>query len=200
MLIVVLAACLCGTVDPPQEGERSVLRTEREAAAASIMPVRALRKNAVLVEIGLNTLVGAGLQYSRNFTPFITLDTGFGLGFQSMKTGLRLRGNFLTSDFTPFVAAGVMYATASPRVLETSDRGNLIAYQIRPSAFAQGTLGLSWTTRSGFSMLAGLGWAQLLRHSNVSIKAGTPTGNQMDRLTFSAGSGPTGELAMGYSF
>jgi len=175
--------------------------TEQQMTAPiAIVPIRALRKNTMGVEVGLNTLVGAGLHYSRSVTPHLNLETGFGLAFQSVKVGLRARANFLASDFTPFVAAGIMYGTGTLGTLQTSDRGNLIAYKIERSPFAQGTVGLAWTTRSGFCMQTSLGWAQLLRPNNVLIKAGTPTANQVERLTFSAGSGPTGSLALGYSF
>jgi hypothetical protein len=196
MVFWAAALSVASLVDPAEAPHRD----QQMTAPIAIVPVRLLRKNTLGVEVGLNTLVGAGLHYSRSITPHLNLETGFGLAFQSVKVGLRARANFLASDFTPFVAAGVMYGTGTLGVLQTSDRGNLIAYKIERSPFVQGTLGLAWTTRSGFCMLTSLGWAQLLRHNNVVIKAGTPTQNQLERLTFSAGSGPTGSLALGFSF
>lgn len=200
MLTTIAAVVLCGqlvsyTPEPPMAQAH-----QQEALSTAIVPVRSLRKNTVGVEVGINSLVGVGMQYSRSITPYFNLETGVGLSFQQVKVGLRGRANFLASDFTPFVAAGLMYGTGTPGVLQTADRGNLIAYRIDRSPFVQGTLGLAWTTRAGFSMLASLGWAQLLRSQNVIIHAGTPTGNQAERLRFSAGSGPTGALAIGYSF
>lgn len=171
-----------------------------QAGPAVVTPVRAVRKNTLGIEVGLNTLVGAGLQYSRSLNPHLNLETGVGLSFQSVKAGLRLRANFSAAEFTPFVAAGLMIGSGTAGTQVTSDRGNPIAYRVLPSPFVQGTFGCAWTTRSGFSMLAGVGWAQLLRANNVVVTRGTPTANQMERLAFSAGSGPTGALTMGYSF
>jgi len=198
MVMVLLAAALSvASLVYPQESAHA---EQHMTAPIAIVPIRLLRKNTIGVEVGLNTLVGTGLHYSRSVTPHVNLETGFGLAFQSAKVGLRARANFLASDFTPFIAAGLMYGTGTLGALQTSDRGNLIAYHIERSPFVQGTMGLAWTTRSGFCMLVSLGWAQLLRHSNIVIRSGTPTANQLERLTFSAGSGPTGSLTMGYSF
>lgn len=164
--------------------------------------VRNLRRHVLYAEAGWNTLAGVGILYTRHLSARMALDAGLGLSGQMAKIGLRARANLSREPLTPFVGLGFLYGTGNTalRARDTTDRGNGISYTVDRSPFVQGSVGLAYTTLQGLGLLATLGWAQLLRQDNVTIRRGTPTRYQQERLRLTAGSGPSLGLALGYSF
>ena len=64
----------------------------------------------------------------------------------------------------------------------------------------QGTVGLSWQNRQGFSLMGMLGWTQLMRSRNVKVVSGDANDAERDRLKVVFGSAPTVALNIGYAF
>ena len=199
--------CFAGAAGAPMSSALGVVAPDPRTIVAheplpelAPIPVRTLRRNVLGGEIGWNTLAGAGEQYSRHLSPYFSLDAGLGICGQAAKLGLRARANLTAASLTPFVGLGLLYGTGTPKPLAIGDRGNIISYKVDRSPFVQATTGLAWATHQGFSLLASIGWAQLLRRDNVRIKGGTPTRHQLDRLRLAAGSGASLGLALGYSF
>src|SRR5687768_11147304 len=80
-----------------------------QETAASQGPIRAQKKLMVGAELGWNGLAGLGLNASYHVLPWLSVDAGVGLSSFRVKTGIRARANLLTSELTPFVAAGFLY-------------------------------------------------------------------------------------------
>lgn len=183
----------------------------------SYRPVRERRPVSIGAEVGFNGLGGLGLNVGYNLTPHWSLDAGGGFGLPGARLGVRGRYNFLTSNWTPFVGLGVNYLIAMDRSIEATrdmqqsavdalsqhgQQHNVKAtYHVQSAPFGSAMLGMSYQARNGFSMLAGLGWSQLLdRSSNVVITQGSLNKSERRALDLLVGSGPIASATFGYSF
>lgn len=162
---------------------------------------RLLRPWLVAGEFGINGLTGIGVNVGYNFNSHLSLDAGAGTSTQLARIGVRLRYNLFKANLTPFLGAGFLYGFGTPYDIETTFQNNAVRYRIEHAPMAQGVAGLAWTHNRGFTLLASLGWVQLVTSgSNVRILSGRPTAIQKKNLDFMGGSGPVAALSIGYSF
>lgn len=173
-----------------------ILPTQPERA------VRRVRRLAVMGETGWNSLSGWGATLTFHAHPHVSFDLGAGFALVGNKVGLRARANLLKSNFTPFIGVGGMLASGlgdkdSPQ--ESIKTDNVTVF-VRPSAFLQGVVGVDWTSRNGFTLVAATGYAWSLNGRNWRVASGTPTDNEREAFNVVFGSGPVFSLAMGYSF
>jgi len=164
--------------------------------------VRRTRRLAVLGEIGWNSLSGWGANLTFHAHPHVSLDLGAGFSVVGNKVGLRARANLLKSPVTPFIGVGGMLASGlgdkdSPQ--ENIKTENVTVF-VRPSAFAQAVVGVDWTSRGGFTLVAATGYAWLIGGRNWRVASGTPTDEEREAFNVIFGSSPVVSLAMGYSF
>ena len=212
MLYALILSSLLG------QGQVSTSPSEAEVehhdvlAPIQVIPTRTLRKNILGLELGWNSLTGLGLLYSRNIVPHFALDASAGVSLmRGGEFGLRGRYNILTGNLTPFIGLGFLYGTGWPNsidktteVQEDGNKRNAVDYRVKVdrSPLAQGTVGLSWQNRQGFSLMGMLGWTQLLRASNVKIEDVEKVTDKSDKdaLKMAISSGPTIALNIGYAF
>jgi len=179
-------------------------------APIQVIPTRTLRKNILGAEIGWNSLTGLGLLYSRNIVPHFALDASAGVSLaRGGEFGLRGRWNILTGNLTPFIGLGFLYGTGWPNPLDKKDvqDGDKVvqySFKVDRSPMAQGSVGLAWQNRHGFSLMGMLGWTQLMRASNVKLVQEHNnyqfTKSDEDALKMVISSGPTIALNIGYAF
>lgn len=170
-------------------------------APIHVAPVRSLRPMTIAVEAGVNNTSGLGLQLGYHFNPLFAVEVGGGLSVHAAKVGAQARLNLMKTDVTPFVAAGVNYGFGTPKPFSITDRGNRIAVKTDHALAASAVGGVSWVSRSGLTLKASAGWAQLLqKESPLLIKQGVPTARQDKWLKRATGNGPVVALALGYSF
>ena len=150
-------------------------------------------------EVSHHGLSGIGVNIWYQLTPHIALDGGVGAASTVAKLGARVRYNFLTDDFTPFVAAGVSVGTGSfGKILEDEHVVLNARYSLGVSPYAQALAGVAYQNSWGFSVLAGLGWSHLLVRSNLYWQA-APLPKQRHDLPPTVGSGPLAMLAIGFA-
>jgi len=173
---------------------------EEPPATDSAIPIRAQRRFVIGGEVGWNALGGLGLNLMYRPMPYLSLDAAGGLSGVGWKTGARVRVNPLTSAWTPTLGVGVMYGlgTGSAKVESTVD-GNTVGLKVKPSTYLQFVGGAEYCGTSGFTFLATLGYAHLLK-DNVEITQGTPTEEQKDGFKTAFGSGLEVGLTLGYAF
>jgi hypothetical protein len=169
--------------------------------AAQAEAIRTKRPLALTGELGWNGLSGLGPVLSYHMVSNLSVDAGLGLAATGIKGGFRLRGNLLTSNFTPFAAAGLLYGvgTGEAATSLTTD-GNTITYRVKGSPYAQIVAGLEYIDDGGFTFMATLGYAKLLQSSNYVITEGEPTKVQQNALDLALGSGAVVSVAFGYAF
>lgn len=183
----------------------------------TLKPVRARRPFMVGAEAGLNSISGLGLVASYSFNPHFSLDAGGGYTLDGARAGLRGRYNFFTRNWTPFVGLGASYLYASQstnRFGSTAGPGpsgksnspqdahwNGYGVAVQSAPFGTATTGLSYMGDSGFSVLASIGWSQLLdRKSNIVVTQGALSTQARREAQLAHGSGPVAALMLGYSF
>ena len=170
-------------------------------ASADAAPVRAQRRIAILGEAAWNGLAGVGPGVAWHVTPRLSLDAAMGASAVGQKVGARVRVNLFESKVTPFVGAGLMAAGGTGgKEVELVNEGNTVVIDLKPSAFAQFVAGIDLTGRGGFTMLAMIGWAELLGKDNVHIRSGIPTPAQQQAMDAAYRSGPVLGFAFGYTF
>jgi len=165
-------------------------------------PVRALRRIALLGELGWNGLAGFGAIVTYHAHPHLSFDLGAGLAAVGGKLGLRARYNVSTKSVTPFLGMGIMGATgfdAPTRDIGDDDNSEL-NIELRPSAFLQAVAGIDWTSPGGFTLIGGVGYAWLITGDNVVILTGEPTEEEKQGLDALFRSGVVISIAIGYSF
>lgn len=191
------------------QGQVSAAPTELEMehhdvlGPIQVIPTRTLRKNIISAEAGFNGLSDLGLLYTRNVVPHFAFDLGAGVARRGGEFGVRGRYNLLTNTLTPFIGLGVMYGTGLPDPIDFKKRdSDEVKYsaKIDRSPMVQGTVGLSWQNRQGFSLMGMLGWTQLLRARNVKVISGDANDSERDRLKVVFSSAPTVALNIGYAF
>lgn len=182
---------------------RAKKRAKPASAKKPPLPIRADRRLALLGELGWNGLAGFGAIVSLHATPHISFDLGAGLAAVGGKLGLRTRYNFSEKRVTPFVGVGIIGATgfeAPTRDLAANDDDSELNIELKPSAFLQTVAGIDWTARSGFTLIAALGYAFMLTPDNVVIITGVPTEEEKKGLDIVFRSGIVISIAIGYSF
>jgi len=164
--------------------------------------VRAERRIALLGELGWNGLAGFGPVLTFHVLPEWSLDLGAGLALVGWKVGLRTRYNFLRSNVTPFIGAGVLGASGfdTPSQNMFGSNQNEVNVKIHASAFLQTVAGVDWTSPDGFTLVGALGYAFLLSGDNVEVITGEPSAEQERALDAFFRSSIVLSLALGYSF
>ncbi len=159
-------------------------------------PVREARPVTLSGELGWNGLAGSGLLLSWSPHPHISIDGGVGYSVAGPKVGLRGRYNLLKSNATPFIGLGMGQAFGS--FGEVDMRGYTI--KVDDHLSAQATVGLSYVSADGFSLLAGVGYAMPLQDETYKIVKSSIDRSERDILNTLLGSGPVLSIALGYSF
>lgn len=125
-------------------------------------------------ELGWNGLSGLGVNFSYHPDPHLALDTGAGLSLTGWRVGFRVRGNLLTGEWTPFLGAGLSYATGlGEQDIELESKGEKAKLRILPSPFLQIAGGVNYTGREGFVFTATTGYSVLLRDHNTTYRSGS---------------------------
>ena len=165
-----------------------------------VIPVESVRQErpfTVGAEMGWNSLSGVGLAASYNLHWRFSLDSALGLSAAGYKVGLRGRYNFIPGNLTPFVGAGVSYATGTlGKVKLDGANGSRYSMSAAPAAFVQGVAGLSWVTDGGFSLLASAGYAY---RAGKAPRTSGASAVQQDAANVLLGSGPVVSLGLGYA-
>jgi hypothetical protein len=203
MHYALILAAMLGQASPVAQVPTTMgLSTSEVLAPITVLPSRTLRKNSISIESGYNSLVGTGFVYSRNIHPHFTLDTGVGFSLRGGQVGLRGRYNLLKSNVTPFVGLGVMYATGIKGDAQVKDDARDVDYiaTLDQSVLTQGSLGVSWQTRHGLSLLGMVGYTPLLTGPNFKVKSGRAPQVDRDILAKAFDGGPTLALNIGYTF
>lgn len=202
MLAIILSTVLlssAGAADAAYSPETAALleRIDNRGATA----IRARRPWTVGGEFGLNGLTGLGLNVSYAVNPHLSIDTGAGFALPAARIGLRARYNLLKSPVTPFIGVGAMYAFAGDGRAKLEVGGRDLHLQTHSAPLAQAVAGVAYTAPGGFSLVASLGWAELLRNKpNVEILSGNPTATEKKAVEMTMGSGPVAAMTLGYSF
>lgn len=191
----ILALCVPAAAQPSSQASASppvALSTPAQSVGEPLLAVRMRRRISVLTEVSYNGLSGVGVNLGYQLTPNLAVDLGLGLGPPTLpKAGLRLRANFSQGRLAPMAAVAVT-------IIPESEIDGVEHLQL--NAMAQAMLGASFVASSGFSLVAGLGYAQRLtpQHShNATDRTELGVARLFDMLL---GSGPVASIACGYSF
>lgn len=170
--------------------------------APELKPVRSVRRIALLGELGWNGLAGTGVNVVGNITKNFALDFGGGFGLAGPKLGLRARYNFLDTVVTPYVAAGVTQTFRSSNFVTISDpkTGEAEDFHLAASTAVQGTVGLDYTSRSGFMLLAYAGYSYSVGGSALRAAPAARSSEMERTLATFYGSGAVAGVALGYAF
>jgi hypothetical protein len=168
------------------------------AAEAGDGPVRDKRRVMLGLELGWNGLAGLGLNASYNALSRLAFDAGVGLSGTGLKTGLRARVNLLTSEWTPFLGAGILYGFGLGN-REVTIPGNPLSFKVGPSPFAQLVAGVAFNDEGGFTLLLSAGYAALLR-TNITVTSGPPDATSRQAIALITGGGLSLGVTLGYSF
>jgi hypothetical protein len=156
---------------------------DEQAALAAFAPpederaIRAIRRFGVAQELGWKAMAPIGLNLSFHATPHLTLEAGVGGTTAQTSGGARLRLNLMTTDLTPFVAAGLMFqGHGTFHVYELEPGFDVIYFgdgepgpeqrvatiQLRTIPLVQAVGGVEWIARPGFTVRGTLGWVEQL--------------------------------------
>lgn len=164
-----------------------------------LRPNRKRRPFFIGGELGWNGLSGLGVNFSYHPDPHLALDTGAGLSLTGWRVGLRVRGNILTGEWTPFLGAGVSYATGlGDQDVELESKGEKAKLRVLPSPFAQFAVGANYTGREGFVFTATTGYSLLLRDHNTSFQSGSAETYDDTKIIYDGGL--ILSVAFGYAF
>ena len=178
-------------------------------SAATLGPIRAQRRLALLGEVGWNGIAGFGPNLTFHAHPHLSFDLGAGLSFLGWKTGLRVRYNILTGPVTPFIGVGVIGAGGlgdSPFPINDDTKNDTVPpretvnIKVLPSAWLQTVGGVDWTAPGGFTLVGAVGWANLLSHDPVEVLSGEPNSEERQAMDVLFRSGIVITTAIGYSF
>lgn len=173
---------------------------QEETRAPATTPIRSQRRVGIMAEAGWNSLSGVGMQVSYHFMPQLSLDVAGGLSALGWKSGARARYNFVTSNFTPFLGAGLMIGSgAGDEPLSVDDGTRTVLARVGLAPFAQVVGGLEYVADGGFSIMATAGYAFALTR-NPEIVSGTPTQAHRQVFELLYGNGISLGLALGYTF
>lgn len=162
-------------------------------------PIRARRPFFIGGELGWNGLSGLGVNFSYHPEPHVAIDTGAGLSITGWRVGLRARGNLLTSEWTPFVGAGVSLASGTAdQDIELESRGEKAKLRILSSPFLQIAAGVNYTGREGFVFTATTGYSLLLKDHNTVFVSGSPDAYNDVKVIYDGGL--ILSVAFGYAF
>lgn len=173
-------------------------RPSESRAKPLTLPVRERRPLAIWGELGWNSLSGLGAGVTYRFASQIALDAGIGLSVVGIKTGVRARYNFLDANLSPFLGLGVMYGTGTgkePAKVKVNNEDT--SFKVSGSPYVQALVGLDYVTAGGFTFLAGIGYAFLLK-DNTTLVAGSQ--ENFDKFRSIYGGGVVLSAALGYSF
>jgi hypothetical protein len=164
-----------------------------------LRPIRSRRPFFIGGELGWNGLSGLGVNFSYHFVPYLALDTGLGISLTGLRIGGRLRANLLTSEWTPFLTAGMSYAGGSgDQVNKYESRGEKAEYKVLGSPFAQFGVGANYTGTEGFAFTAMTGYSVLLKKENAEQVSGSVDAFNEIRPVFHGGL--IVSVAFGYAF
>ncbi|HLL52279.1 MAG TPA: hypothetical protein VK447_01950 [Myxococcaceae bacterium] len=196
----VLAAAVLAVLPSASSAQEAAASSAPEAAAAH-GPIRAQKKLMVGAELGWNGLAGFGVNASYHVLPWLSFDAGAGMSSFRLKTGIRARANILTSEWTPFVAAGFLYGFGFGDQVFTTPvgTGETASFRVGGSPFLQLVGGVDYTSDSGFTLLGTVGYVMLLRQ-NVTFVSNPPSAAAQGILNTTFGSGISVGLTLGYSF
>ena len=162
-------------------------------------PIRLRRPFFIGGELGWNGMSGLGVNFSYHFIPYLAVDTGLGISLTGLRVGARVRANLLTSEWTPFVAAGFSYAAGTngqnAEIQAKSEKAWLRVYK---SPFLQLGAGVNYTGTEGFAFTATTGYSVLLRDHNTHFVDGSPAAYDEVKPMF--GGGLIVSVAFGYAF
>ena len=171
------------------------------------LPIRAQRRLVLTGEMGWNGLAGFGPVLTYHAHPHVALDLGLGFSLTGWKAGLRGRYNLLSSPLTPFLGVGFTATsglgefTTDPASDPQGDPNREPAtINVKASYFTQFVVGLDYTHRRGFTLLACLGYAHLLNDNNVRLIDGELTDDEEKGFDIAFKGGPVITLGLGYAF
>lgn len=170
-------------------------------------PIRAIRKLALMGEIGWNGLAGFGPVLTYHAHPHLSVDLGAGLSLMGGKVGARARYNLLVASVTPFVGLGFVYASGfGPQNINVANDPNAdpgrdpVTLELKPSDILQAVVGFELIHRHGFTMLGCLGYSRVLNHHTVNVLAGKLADDERQAVDILFKSGLVLSLAAGYAF
>jgi hypothetical protein len=169
-------------------------------AALSTLNLRDRWKFAIGGEFGWNSLAGLGVNFTYHPIPYLALEAGAGLGLIGVKGGARLRVNFFTSAWTPFVGAGYIFApgTGDDEAPEADlGDGEKVTYKVRPSSFIQAVAGMNYTGPNHLVFTLAGGYAFLLRENLVYVEGSKAA---LEKIEFLLHGGVVVSAALGYAF
>ena len=181
------------------------LTTFSQAPDSTNSLARKWRQNAVMGEVGLNSLASLiGITCSYYFRPDMAIDLGYGKGEYGLRPGIRYRYLFYSEDFSPFLGAEFKYSfgggQADEPVFGFSDTGGKLL-RLKSAAFLDFCAGTDYQARNGFMFLGAFGWSFHLggRSYEAAYTSDSQSLNyKADDLVF--GSGPLVSVALGYAF
>jgi hypothetical protein len=140
-----------------------------------------------------------GVNFGYHPDPHFAIDTGAGLSITGWRVSARLRGNLLKSEWTPFIGAGMSYATGwGENDVEGDDRGDKVKLRVESSPFLQIGAGVNYTGHEGFVFTATTGYSVLLKSDNTKYVSGST--EAYDRVKEIYGGGLILSVAFGYAF
>lgn len=175
--------------------------TSQKLFAQEQLAIREVRRNAISANIGWNGLTGLGITYHNYVGKQMGVDLGVGIATTGIKVGARFRYLFMEKNFSPYVAAGLMYGLGSGGVeMKYEQNGNTFYYTIEGSPFGQIVLGIEHLSNKGFLFMFNLGYAFLLNDGNYKITQGVATNDDLLIMNATFGSGIIMEFTLGYAF
>jgi hypothetical protein len=151
-------------------------------------------------ELAWNGLAGLSVNGSYHFIPQLALDGGLGLSLTGWRAGTRLRVNFLTSEWTPFLGAGASIASGYGDTEIDAQWGSEKAkIKVSTSPFAQVAGGVNYTGTEGFTFSVAVGYSFLLKDSNTTFVSGERVAYNYAKENIYGG-GKTFSAAFGYAF
>jgi hypothetical protein len=182
----------------------SASATDPEAPSAPAPPAelspRAKHAVALGLEAGWNSLTGVGPVMTFYPHRLVGIDAGAGLSAMGGKLGLRLRATFIDGPATPFIGAGITWASGTSQDIQTVDQGNTVSIRLKASSFAQITGGVDLMSESQWTFIGAVGYAILLGGENVTVTSGVPDPVQQKAFDLLYKSGIVVSISVGRSF
>lgn len=164
-------------------------------------PVRARRPFVIAGELGWNSLSGLGVVAAYHFVPELAVELGMGISLAGLKSGVRVRGNLLRSNWTPTVGLGFSVAGGLGDAFDVDPEdadGREARLKVLATPMAQFSAGVTYTADGGGYFTALAGYAVLLRKKNVKLISGDDSlRHDFQRVL---GSGLVISLSGGYAF
>ncbi len=161
---------------------------------------RARRPFYIAGELGWNGLSGLGVNFGYHPDPHLAIDTGLGLSLTGLRAGVRLRANFLTGEWTPFLGAGFSFAGGpGDQEIDFESKGEKAKGRILASPFVQLAGGVNYTGSEGFMFTATTGYSILARKGgNTRFVSGSQEAYDDIKPVF--GGGLILSVVFGYAF